>query len=624
MGEAIRTKNWSQTSLGDPASWPQSLLTTLGILLQSRFPTVLFWGPEALTFYNDAYIPLFRGHGHHPQTLGQPGRDIWPASWPDISPDIHKVNIPDDSGEPGGILVTLTDATHDEPSFRSIVKQAPAGIVIFDGPDFIVTTANDTYLNIVDKTEAQLVGKPFFDTLPEIREYIHPLLTSVLETGKPYYGYEFPVTLIRNGRPEPTWFNFVYQPLRNNQDKVTGIIVIANEVSEMVRAKQALAASETTFRNMVMHSPIAMAIFKSEDFVIEYANSIMLKKLWRKKESEVLGKKLTDVFPELIDQKYPDLLREVYTSGRVHVEADALAFVYSDDGMKQFYLDFEYAPLTDSDGQVWGIMITVSDTTDKVSARSLLEEKVRERTLDLQQSNEQLEQSNHDLQQFAHVASHDLKEPVRKIKIFSQRLETEYKESLGPEGRTFLEKIQKSANRIFEMINGILTYSSLPVAEQTTRPIDLDKLITDIESDLEILIHEKQATISRPTLPVIMGMPDLIYQLFYNLLNNSLKFARKNIPVQITIRSDYTTLENRRFHRIVVSDNGIGFHDDHAEMIFSTFIRLNSKDKFEGTGLGLALCKKIVERHGGYITAKGKEDKGAEFTILLPAISTHP
>jgi len=622
MGEAIRTKNWSQTPLGDPATWPKSLLTSLSILLQNPFPSVLFWGPEATTLYNDAFIPLIREHGHHPQALGRSGRDIWPDSWPDIAPDTHKINVPDDSGDPVGILVTRTDIPHDEPSFRSIVKQAPAGIVIFDGPEFVVTTVNDTYLNIIDKTEEQLVGKPFFDTLPEIREYIHPLLTGVLQSGQPYYGYEFPVTLVRNGRPEPTWFNFVYQPLRNSADKVTGIIVVAHEVSQMVRAKQAQIASEKTFRNMVMHSPIAMAIFKSEDFIIEYANTIMLKKIWRKKESEVLGKKLTDVFPELIDQKYPNLLREVFSSGRVHVEADALAFIHSDDGIKQFYLDFEYAPLTDADGKVWGLMVTVNDTTEKVTARNLLEEKVRERTLDLQRSNQQLEQSNQDLQQFAHVASHDLKEPVRKIKIYSQRLETEYKGSLGPQGRIFLEKIQKSANRIFEMINGILSYSSLPGAAQPAKPIDLGNLITEIESDLEILIQEKQATITRSVLPTIMGMPDLIYQLFYNLLNNSLKFARKDIPAQITITSDHITRDNRRFHRIIVTDNGIGFLDDHAEMIFSTFIRLNSKDRYEGTGLGLALCKKIVERHGGYITAKGQEDKGAQFTILLPVTST--
>ena len=623
MGEAIRTKDWTTTPLGTPENWPQSLRTTLSILLHSSLPTVLLWGPDSRTFYNDAYIPVLRERGQHPEALGLPAGKVWPRGLSGSYSHVH-----DESGEPAGVLITCTappgraasvhKTSENELSFRSIVKQTPAGIVIFDGPEFVVTVANDTYLSVVDKTEDQLVGKPFFDVLPEIRDLIHPLLTSVLESGTPYYGYEFPVTLIRHGRREPTWFNFVYQPLRNDAGKVRGIIVVAHEVTELAKTRQALAASEKTFRNMVKHSPIAMAIFKGEDFIIEYANAIMLRKLWRKKEADVLARRLVDVFPEPIDQKYPDLLREVYTSGKIHKESDALAFVRSDDGMQSFYLDYEYAPLLGADGKAWGIMVTVSDTTDKVMARNVLEEKVRERTLDLQRSNQQLEQSNQDLQQFAHVASHDLKEPVRKIRIYSDRLESDYKEQLGPEGQMFLAKILKSTGRIFEMINGILSYSSLPGVEQPAKPVDLDQLINDIEIDLELLVEEHQAAIIRRNLPTIMGMPDLIYQLFYNLVNNALKFARKDTPVQITITGDQKIEEGNKYTRIVVADNGIGFEKDQAEEIFSTFKRLNSKDQYEGTGLGLALCRKIVERHGGRITARGEKRKGAEFTILLP------
>lgn len=662
MGEIIRTTSWADTPLGDTDSWPQSLLTTLSILLHSRFPMVLFWGPDAVTFYNDAYRPVLEQRDQDPQALGKPAKDVWPARWPEIKEKFDHVmqggdaiwfedtpvitprkgqnveiywtgsysHVFDESGKPAGVLITCTDTTEkvlhirradqNETNFRNIVKQAPAGIVIFEGPEFIVTMANDDYLAIVDKTEEQLVGKPFFDTLPEIRTLIHPLLTQVLETGTPYYGYEFPVTLIRNGQPEPTWFNFVYQPLRTTtDDKPTGIIVVAHDVTEMVKAREAQVASERTFRNMVKNSPIAMTIFRGDEFRIEYANNRMLETVWRKRESEVMGQRVTDAFPELIDQKYPDLLREVYNTGIPHKEIGSLAYVAGDDGMKRFYLDYEYMPLLGTDGKAWGIMVTVYDTTDSVMARYELEAKVQERTADLQRTNKELEQSNQDLQQFAHVASHDLKEPVRKIKIFSHRLESEFRDAVGPQGQTYLQKILKSTNRIFEMIDGILTYSSLPGTDQPLQPVNLNELFDNLEFDLELLILEQAATIIRPELPTIMAMPDLIYQLFYNLLNNALKFTKKNLPVRVTISTGFITVDNHRYIRIIVADNGIGFNNDQADTIFSTFKRLNSKDQYEGTGLGLSLCKKIAERHGGSISAQGEKDKGAQFTVLLPA-----
>src|ERR1700761_4782572 len=216
MGEAIRTTRWADTTLGETDTWPQSLLTTLSLILHSNFPMVLFWGPDSITFYNDAYLPVLAERDQHPSALGQPARQVWVNRWADIKTKVDHIlsggkaiwfedtpiltprkgenvekywtgsysHVLDETGKPAGVLITCTDTTakvlnlrranQNENSFRNIVKQAPAGIVIFEGPEFMVTTANDTYLAIVDKTEAQLVGKPFFDTLPEIRELIHP------------------------------------------------------------------------------------------------------------------------------------------------------------------------------------------------------------------------------------------------------------------------------------------------------------------------------------------------------------------------------------------------------------------------------------------------------------------
>jgi signal transduction histidine kinase len=243
-------------------------------------------------------------------------------------------------------------------------------------------------------------------------------------------------------------------------------------------------------------------------------------------------------------------------------------------------------------------------------------EELRELTLSLQQLNGSLQKSNEDLQQFAHVASHDLKEPVRKIRTFSTRIQEEYGAGMPEQARVWLSKIEQATQRMVSMIEGVLAYSILNGNEQPAELIDLNIVFRNIESDLEIVMGERAATIHREELPLIEGAPVLIYQLFYNLINNSLKFARAGAPPVITIRCRVVD----GLLEITLTDNGIGFGQEHAARIFDTFTRLHARDKYEGTGLGLALCKKIVERHHGVIRASGEKDKGAVFTLQLPLV----
>jgi light-regulated signal transduction histidine kinase (bacteriophytochrome) len=229
-----------------------------------------------------------------------------------------------------------------------------------------------------------------------------------------------------------------------------------------------------------------------------------------------------------------------------------------------------------------------------------------------------IQQSNHDLQQFAHVASHDLKEPLRKIRTFTGRLAEDPDSRFSEKAETYIDKVNTASSRMFTMIEGVLNYSTLNINQQNTEKINLNELFYNIQSDLELLIQQKSATIVNDHLPQIEGATVLIHQMFYNLLNNSLKFSKENEPLRITISSSIINQQGKDYARIVVKDNGIGFEQEYAEKIFDTFTRLNSKDLYEGTGLGLSLCKRIAERHGGSITANGQTGKGAEFIILLP------
>jgi len=289
----------------------------------------------------------------------------------------------DDKGNIYGVMNTAVDVTEQvksrialsesEKKFRNTVKHAPVGITIFSGRDYFVEMANDTYLQVIDRTEEEFVGRSLFDSLPEVKETVQGLLDEVMDTGIPFHGIEYPVPIKRFGKHETSYFNFLYHPLKED-GVISGIIVTVTDVSESVRAKHALAESEKRFRNMVMQSPIPMTIFRGKDFIIEMANKEMFENIWRKEEAEVIGKPALEVFPELNDQKYPELLNHVLATGVTHREIESPALVQGDDGMKKFYLDFEYAPLFETDRTISGIIITVNDVTEKVEARQKLEE----------------------------------------------------------------------------------------------------------------------------------------------------------------------------------------------------------------------------------------------------------
>ena len=276
-------------------------------------------------------------------------------------------------------------------------------------------------------------------------------------------------------------------------------------------------------------------------------------------------------------------------------------------------------PIRNEAGNVVKWIGAFTDVHDQKTVSENLEKLVAERT-------KELERSNEDLLQFAHVTSHDLKEPVRKIKMFSSRLGEEFKNELSEKAKGYITKMLNAADRLFSMIDGVLLYSSLGSLEIHYERVDLNLIFQNIQSDLELLIQQKQATIIYDTLPVVEGLPILLHQLFYNLINNSLKFSKYEVNTQIQITSELLFVPNiqtnnlpgRDYVRLRITDNGIGFDQSQVSTIFKTFSRLNSKDKYEGTGLGLALCKKIAERHEGFIEAEGIEGKGSIFTVTLP------
>lgn len=640
-------------------------------------------------------------------------------------------------------------ASAQERRFENIVKQAPVGITILRGRDMIVEMANDTYLQIVDRKESEFIGRSLYELLPEVRISVEPLLTKVFETGIPHNGYEFPVLLNRYGQREITFFNFVYQALQEEDGQITGVIVVANEVTALVNAKRFIEESEREFRNMVMQSPIAMTTFRGTDFVIENANRTMLDKIWRMKEQDVIGKKALEVFPELKKQKFPDLLRQTFETGVPYRESEAFAIVVD----QSFYFDYEYAPLRDQEGKVTGILITVYDVTEKVITRQHVEEarerlqlaveatnlanwdldlldnsilhsdqmidilghppgtklthhqmrsqvlpedlpvvlkamevalqsgiyqyevriripngnikwiktqgkvvfnesgeplkmlgtlrditeeksfslalenEVRERIRELAVKNEALEKMNAELNSFAYVSSHDLQEPLRKIRIFAERITETELQNLTDKGQDYFRRIEKAASTMQTLINDLLSYSRTSNADRITEIVSMNKILEEAREQLKEEFEEKKALLHSDDLGQGRIIPFQFKQLLINLLSNSLKFAGQGRQPVINLRHELvmgagipnsTAVPHQEYHHFIYTDNGIGFDNQFRERIFEIFQRLNSKEKFNGTGIGLAIVKKIVSNHQGFIEAHGERDKGARFDIWFP------
>lgn len=259
----------------------------------------------------------------------------------------------------------------------------------------------------------------------------------------------------------------------------------------------------------------------------------------------------------------------------------------------------------------------------------MLEQKVIERTEELRRINKSLEASNHDLQQFASVASHDLKEPLRKIQLFGAILKDKFLHE-DPNAMSYMERIVGSSERMAKLINDLLNYSRLSV-DSVYEPTDFNVLVEEIQSDLELMISEKDAMIRVEKMPQIEAAAGQMRQVFQNIISNALKFSRKDIAPQITIQAERVTdldadsasYESGRYCRIVITDNGIGFNEKYLSKIFTIFQRLHNADMYEGTGIGLAIAKKVIDKHGGIITAKSKEGVGTSFIIVLPVQRGH-
>jgi PAS domain S-box-containing protein len=668
LGSLVQAFDWSTTSLGPIGAWPPSLKATCSLILHSKFPMLLWWGKEFVQIYNDSYRMLL-GEGKHPAALGQTAFECWKENWHILQPLITKVSteresvyfedllvplyrngvvddaywtfcyspVLGDEGNVEGLLVVGSETTsqvmlavRSERNLRNIICKAPVAMCLLKGEDMVVEIANDKVLEIWDKTSEQVVAKPLFSVLPEAKEQgLEGLLIKVLKTGENFVAHEMPVKLLKNGKPYMKYLNFVYEAYHDEDGQATGVMVVAVEVTEQVIARQAVEASEKVFRNMVLNAPIGICVMNATTRVSEIVNDKFLEVAGKPYEA-IAGKFYWDSFAEARPY-YEAALTDVIEKGITYYANEVELMLIRHGKPEQIFVTFVYAPIKTINDTVSKVVVWVLENTHQVLARKKVEDLIQERTLELSIANRNLHKSNAELEQFAYITSHDLQEPARKVSTFVEMLNKTLGEDIDPRSKNYLVKIESASTRMLRLIRDVLAISQLSEIGKKYELVDLNIIVHDAISDFELLIEQKRCKISVDRLATINGISIQMSQLFGNLISNALKFSKPNGDSIINIRQmdlndeqaqEYSKLERgHKYVMISVEDNGIGFSQEYALQIFDIFHRLHDRTEYQGTGIGLAMCKKIVENHGGHIFVKSTPGRGSIFNVILPALA---
>jgi len=400
--------------------------------------------------------------------------------------------------------------------------------------------------------------------------------------------------------------------LLGERDKKSKILELA--VQNLETETQKRVHTGNLLRNVLDNSRDGIMAFTAvrddenliADFDFILANEASAK-MTNQSQDELIKMRLSDIFSENQSQFLSEYTRVVETGVDFRREAE----VHLNGQMTWFKI----LAVKFNDG----MLVTLSD----ISSEKETEHQLRNYTQELKRSNE-------DLEQFAYVASHDLQEPLRKIRSFGDRLITKYHDKLDDTGKDYIERMQAASGRMQNLIEDLLAFSRITRSSELPGKVDLKKVFGEICDDLSDQISRENATFEFGKIPAVLGVKAQIQRLFQNLISNAIKFRKEEENPHISIAGEkLTALEvtsqfaftprYKNYVKITVSDNGIGFDEKYAEQIFNVFQRLHGKNEFEGTGIGLAICKKIVTHHGGLITARSNEGIGSEFIIILPA-----
>lgn len=506
--------------------------------------------------------------------------------------------LKDENGKVWGILNNATDVTElvnaklkckeSEELFRQMIYDAPVAIGILRGTDFIIEDANDDLLKIWGKSK-EIIGLKLTDGLPEIKDQAFPdLLTKVYQTGIPHFGYETLAKLEHQGTIGDYYFNFVYDPIRDKDGHINGVMVVANDITLQVNSRMAFQQSEERFRNLVLENPMPTALYENENIVIKIANNEMLK-LWGK-GTHIIGLPMAEAIPELVEQPFIDVLKEVYQTGIPYHADQQPADLMINGKLQKSWFNFAYKPLKNNEGKVYAVLHSAVDVTKQVQLQKQKDE-------------------------FLGIASHELKTPVTSIKAYAQVLERMIRTEGDERKANMVQKMDTQLNRLTGLIGDLLDVTKIQSGKMTFNPVlfEFDVLVNDIVEEMQHTTTKYQINIVSKSGAEVFFDRERIGQVITNFLTNAIKYSTSinQINVQSFVEKDELILS--------VQDFGIGISKQLQPLVFDQFYRVggNLQHTYPGLGLGLYISSEIIKNEGGRIWVESEEGQGATFSFAL-------
>ncbi|MFN6944481.1 MAG: sensor histidine kinase [Cytophagaceae bacterium] len=508
--------------------------------------------------------------------------------------------------------MTKNISNHHQARLQAIFESAIDGIITIDEKG-IVETLNPAAASIFGYAEEEVIGNNISMLMPEpdrsrhdeyLKNYNRTGEAKIIGIGREVLGRK------KNGMTFPFLLSISEADI-DGKKIFTGIV---HDITRLKRAEAALGESENKI-NSIINAAVDGVITINTRGIMELVNPSAAK-LFGYTQEELLGKSINMLMPEPDKSHHDGYMNNYLRTGHHKI----IGIGREVTGLKK-------------DGTLFPFFLSISEV--KFEDRTLFtgfvhditEQKIAEEKL--RRYAAELERSNTELQDFAYVSSHDLQEPLRKIQAFGDRLKTRDADNLSEQGKDYLGRMLNAANRMQNLINDLLSFSRITTKGQPFLRIDLNQIIKEVLSDLEISIEKTHAKIEIVDLPVLEADPTQMRQLFQNLISNAIKFRKKGVDPVIKISTKYfqkkphlTSTPGDEVVVIYVEDNGIGFNQKYLEKIFNIFQRLEGQ-KYEGSGIGLAICKKIAMRHGGDITATSSPGMGATFIITLSIKQTN-